>query len=151
MRGQSSISPVREERRLRGLTMLAWIIGGLPVVAFVATFAVTDGAPIRAPSAGSGMPAGADAAPDWPGQAALAPPAGIPTLAVADAETRIVPAISGWAPPPADEFRHDRTHAGWDRLERLANAGDRDALVFLTLMRSGAIPGQGWIHKAAAP
>jgi hypothetical protein len=135
---------------LRGLTMLAWIIGGLPIVTFVAIFAMTDGAPIRAPSVGSGMPAGADVATDWPGQAALSPPAGIPNLAVTHAQTRMVPEISGWAPPPADEFRHDRTHAGWDRLERLANAGDRDALVFLTLMRSGAIPGQGWIHKAAA-
>lgn len=136
---------------MRGLTMLAWIIGGLPVVAFVATLAVTDGAPIRAPSAGSGMPAGADAAPDWPGQTALVSPAGIPTLAVTHAQTRMVPAITGWAPPPADEFRHDRTHAGWERLERLANAGDHDALVFLTLMRSGAIPGRDRIHNAAAP
>lgn len=132
---------------MRGLTVVAWVIGGLPVVAFAATLALTDGAPIRAPSAGSGMPDAARVAPDWLGQPALATPAGIPPRAW-DQSPRTV---FSWKPPPAAEFRYDRTRAGWDQLRRLAESGDRDALVFLTLMRSGAIPGAARVSNAPTP
>lgn len=121
---------------MRGLAMLAWVIGGLPVAAFVATLALTDGAPVRAPSAGSGMPDAARLAPDLPGQPALAMPAGIPTSTGKQASATLI----SWTPPAAAEFRDDRHRAGWDRLRRLAEAGDRDALVFLTLMRTGEVP-----------
>lgn len=132
---------------MRGLTVVAWVIGGLPVVAFAATLALTDGAPVSAPPAGSGMPAAARVAPDWLGQPALATPAGIPTHAWDQTPRTVV----SWKPPPAAEFRHDRTRAGWDQLRRLAESGDRDALVFLTLMRAGAIPGAGRGHSLPAP
>jgi len=95
------------------------------------------------------MPAAADDAPAWLGQSVRAAPAGIPTLATPI--TVNTPTASAWSPPPFEEFRHYRTHAGWERLEQLANAGDRDALVFLTLMRAGAIPGAGRVRNAAAP
>ena len=136
---------------MRGLTILAWFIGGLPVATFVATLAFTNGAPVRAPSAGSGISAAASVAPDWLGRPALATPAGIPTRVLVRAEEgRLLEAVD-WRPPPPAEVRYDRARAGWDRLERLAKAGDRDALVFLALMRSGAIPGHGRLHQAAAP
>jgi hypothetical protein len=128
---------------LRGLTVVAWVIGGLPVVAFAATLALTDGAP----STGSGMSDAARVVPDRLGRPALAPPAGTPTRA-GDQSPRTV---LSWKPPPPAEFHHDRTRAGWDQLRRLAESGDRDALVFLTLMQSGAIPGSGRISNASAP
>lgn len=116
-------------------------------MAFAATLALTDGAPIRAPTAGSGMSDAARVVPDRLGRPALAPPAGIPTRA-GDQSSRTV---LSWNPPPPAEFRHDRTRAGWDQLRRLAESGDRDALVFLTLMQSGAIPGSGRISNVSAP
>ena len=134
---------------MRGLTMLASVIGGLPVVAFVATLALTEGAPIRAPSAGSGMPDVASVEPDWLGQPGLATPAGIPTRAWDQTPRTVV----NWKPPPAAEFRYDRTRAGWDQLRRLAESGDRDALVFLTLMKSGVIPRsepRPGVHRASS-
>ena len=136
---------------MRGLTVVAWVIGGLPVVAFAATLALTDGAPIRAPSAGSGMPDAAHAVPDWPVQPALATPAGIPTRAASFVGDESPRTVVSWTPPPATEFRHDRTRAGWDQLRRMAESGDRDALVFLTLMRSGAISGAARVRNASAP
>ena len=143
---QPSISPVREERRLRGLTVVAWVIGGLPVVAFAATLTLTDGAP-SAPSAASGMSDAARVVPDRLGRPAHVLPAGIPTRA-GDQSPRTV---LSWKPPPPAEFHHNRTRAGWDQLERLAESGDRDALVFLTLIQSGAIPGSGRISNASVP
>ncbi|MDA0785651.1 MAG: hypothetical protein O3B37_05105 [Proteobacteria bacterium] len=116
---------------MRGLTVVAWVIGGLPVVAFAATLALTDGAPIRASSAGSGMPDAAHVVPDWPGQPALATPAGIPTRAPSSLGDQNPRTVVNWTPPPAAAFRYDRTRAGWDQLRRLAESGDRDALVFL--------------------
>jgi hypothetical protein len=136
---------------MRGLTVVAWVIGGLPVAAFVATLALTDGAPIRAPSAGSGMPDAARVVPDWLGQPGLATPAGIPTRTQSPMGVQSPRTVVNWKPPPAAEFRYDRTRAGWDQLRRMAESGDRDALVFLTLMRSGAIPGAARARNAAAP
>ena len=132
---------------MRGLTVVAWVIGGLPVAAFAATLTLTDGAPIRAPSAGSGMPDAARVVPDWLGQPALATHACIPTRAWNQAPRTVV----NWKPPPAAEFRYDRTRAGWDQLKRLASSGDRDALVFLTLMRAGVIPNSGRNNSISAP
>lgn len=136
---------------MRSLTILAWIIGGLPVAAFFATLALTNGAPIRAPSAGSEAPAEKIVTPDSQGKPALAIPAGIPTHALIQAKEEVLPTAADWRPPPAAEFRYDRTRAGWDRLELLATSGDRDALVFLTLMRSGTIPGNGRVNHTATP
>jgi len=85
------------------------------------------------------MPDVARVGPDWLGQPGLATPAGIPTRAWDHTPRTVL----SWTPPPAAEFRHDRTRAGWDQLRRLAASGDRDALVFLTLMKSGAIPRAG--------
>ncbi|MEP4377762.1 MAG: hypothetical protein ABJ215_02365 [Alphaproteobacteria bacterium] len=136
---------------MRGLTVVAWVIGGLPVVAFAATLALTDGAPIRAPSAGSGMPDVARMAPDRQEPPAFEAPAGIPTRAPDHMEAQNRRTDVRWTPPPAGTFRDDRNRAGWERLRRLAESGDRDALVFLTLMRSGAIPGPARVRNAAAP
>ena len=43
--------------------------------------------------------------------------------------------------------------SGWDQLRRLAESGDRDALVFLTLMKSGVIPRsepRPGVHRASS-
>jgi len=96
------------------------------------------------------MPDVARVVPDWLGQPALATPAGIPTRLLSRMGDQSPRTVVNWTPPPAAEFRHDRTRAGWDQLERLASSGDRDALVFLTLMRAGAIPGAGR-NNALAP
>lgn len=81
----------------------------------------------------------ASVAPDWLGQPGLATPAGIPTRMLSRMGDQSLRTALNWKPPPAAEFRHDRTRAGWDQLRRLAQTGDRDALVFLTLMKSGVI------------
>lgn len=104
---------------------------------------------MRAPSAGSGMSDGASVAPDWLGQPALATPAGIPTRMLSRMGDQTPRTVLSWKPPPAAEFRYDRTRAGWDRLRRLAQSGDRDALVFLTLMNAGAIPRSG-VYRASS-
>lgn len=79
------------------------------------------------------MPVAAHETPEiWLGQPAPTRPSGIPSWM----ET----ASGNWSPPPSPQLRDDRANAGWDRLHRLAAAGDRDALVFLTLMKSGTIP-----------
>ncbi|MBS29321.1 MAG: hypothetical protein CL566_10445 [Alphaproteobacteria bacterium] len=67
----------------------------------------------------------------WLGQPAPRRPAGIPSW--------LSPGPGEWSPLPAARFRDDRMHAGWDRLHRMAAAGNRDALLFLTLLKSGTI------------
>lgn len=89
------------------------------------------------------MPDVARVAPDLLGQPGLATPAGIPTRMLSPMGDQSPRTVGSWKPPPAAEFRYDRTRAGWDRLRQLAESGDRDALVFLTLMNAGAIPRSG--------
>ncbi len=123
---------------MRGLTAVALLIGGMPIATFVATLALTDGAPLQSPfraaSAGSGMPAAVHVTPDTePGQSARDALAGIPTWISQPAVDAPVP---DWRPPEAHRLVRHRTDAAWDRLDRLAADGNRDALVFRTLMQS---------------
>jgi hypothetical protein len=119
---------------MRGLAVLALGIGGLPAAVFAATVLATDGAPLHSPAgqspSGHGMPVSASLAPPPPtGGTASFAPAGIPPGSVRHA-------LYDWAPPAAERLRTHRANAAWDRLGRLAAAGDRDALVFMTLMKS---------------
>ncbi|HCP00692.1 MAG: hypothetical protein CL573_10115 [Alphaproteobacteria bacterium] len=136
---------------MRGLIMVAWIIGGLPFVAFAATLTLTDGAPLRAPVERSGEQTKKSVAPDWLRQPELGERSGISTHAPTGSMGDGSPALLSWSPSSTDEFRRDRTRAGWDRLERLAASGDQDALVFLALVRSGAISGNGRLGKLDKP
>lgn len=126
----------------------------MPIATFVATLVLTDGAPLQSPfratSAGSGMPAAVHVAPGFEhGQPATKARAGIPTpishapAAQPDDARRddvrpddAHPRASEWRPPDPDRLARHRTDAAWDRLDRLAAGGNRDALVFRTLMQS---------------
>lgn len=119
---------------MRGLAAVALVIGGLPIVTFVATLALTQGAPLQMPfhaeSAGPGMPDTVRVTPDLePGQPAQFAHAGIPT------PDAVMP-IHLWQPPEYAQLARHRTDAAWDRLDRMAAGGNRDALVFRTLMQS---------------
>jgi len=119
---------------MRGLAAVALFIGGMPIATFVATLALTEGAPLQSPfhaeSAGPWMPATVHVTPDIePGQPARNAQAGIPTpLALTQAPM--------WRPPEASYLARHRTDAAWDRLDRMAAGGNCDALVFRTLMQS---------------
>ena len=106
----------------------------MPIVTFVATLALTDGAPLQSPfraaSAGSGMPAAVHVTSDTEhGQPARDALAGIPTPASH-------PRVRQWRPPDPDRLARHRTDAAWERLDRMAAGGNRDALVFRALMQS---------------
>lgn len=124
---------------MRGLAVLASIIGGLPAAVFAATLLITGGAPLHSPAgqspAGPGMPASAGlASPPPTGGTAPFAPAGIPPGGDPDAD--IPRAERGWSPPETARLRTHRANAAWDRLGRLAAQGDHDALLFMTLMKS---------------
>jgi hypothetical protein len=122
---------------MRGLAVVALLLGGLPIVTFVATLALSDGAPLqsfRVLSAGPGMPVAVHVTPDREhGQPVSESLAGIPTPAVS---AEVPPFAQRWQPPDAFRLARHRTDAAWDRLDRQAAAGNRDALVFRTLMQS---------------
>jgi len=123
---------------MRGLAAVALFIGGMPIAIFVATLALTEGAPLQSPfhaaSAGPGMPAPVHVTPDIePGQPARNAPAGIPTPVA-------LTAVHSWQPPASSYLARHRTDAAWDRLDRMAQGGNRDALVFRTLMQSAEFP-----------
>lgn len=122
---------------MRGLAVVALLLGGLPIVTFVATLALSDGAPLqpfRALSAGPGMPVAVHVTPDREhGQPATQSLAGIPTPDVTD---KAAPYVQRWRPPDAFRLARHRTDAAWDRLDRQAAAGNRDALLFRTLMQT---------------
>jgi hypothetical protein len=127
---------------VRGLAMFASVIGGVPAAAFAAALALSDGAPLQSPaavpSAGSGMPAPAGAGgPPMYGPSLRATPPDIPSGAVVPVAAVDVSPAAGWAPPEAWRLRADRANAAWDRLRARAVAGDRDALLFLSLIKSG--------------
>ena len=127
---------------MRGLAAVALFIGGLPIVTFVATLALTEGAPLQSPfhaaSAGPGMPAPVHVTPDIePGQPARNAQAGIPTpVALGRAHM--------WQPPAGSRLARHRTDAAWDRLDRMAESGNHDALLFRTLMQSAEFTRPAW-------
>ncbi|MBT5571694.1 MAG: hypothetical protein HOJ90_10795 [Alphaproteobacteria bacterium] len=119
---------------MRGLALVALLLGGLPIATFVATLVLSDGAPLQSPFhvtfAGSGMSAVVHVTPDLkPGQPAQKAHADIPNPIAAS------PALA-WQPPDPYRLARHRTDAAWDRLDRLAADGNRDALMFRTLMQS---------------
>lgn len=119
---------------MRGLALMALLLGGLPIATFIATLALSDGAPLQSPlhaaSAGSGMSAVVHVMPDSePGQPTEKAHADIPTPFVPSPATT-------WQPPDSFRLARHRTDAAWDRLDRLAAGGNRDALMFRTLMQS---------------
>lgn len=123
---------------MRGLATIALLLGGLPIVTFVATLALSDGAPLQSPfrgsSAGSGVSAAVHVTPDFkPARPVLEAQAGIPTSIP---ETFPESRVHRWQPPDSFRLTRHRTDASWDRLDRLAAGGNRDALMFRTLMQS---------------
>jgi hypothetical protein len=129
-----SFSPVWEEKTMRGLAVVAMLMGGLPLAVFIATLVLSDGAPLQSPfrwsSTGSGISATVHVTPDIkPGQPAPFTSADIATLiAVSQAQ--------GWQPPRRQKLARDRTDAAWNRLHRMAAEGNHDALMFRTLMQA---------------
>jgi len=122
---------------MRGLAVMALLLGGLPIVTFVATLALSDGAPLqsfRDLSAGSGMPVAVHVSPgNAQGQPAPGSLAGIPTPGTSDP---MPPRAQRWQPPDSFRLARHRTDAAWERLDRQAAGGNRDALLFRTLMQS---------------
>jgi hypothetical protein len=125
---------------MRGLAVSALLLGGLPIVTFVATLALSDGAPLQSPIRGSfagpGMPVTVHVTPEFEhGQPAPEALAGIPTPVTRHVSAR-------WQPPSSHRLARHRTDAAWDRLDRQAAGGNRDALLFRTLMQSAdfAVP-----------
>lgn len=125
---------------MRGLAVIALILGGLPFVTFVATLALSNGAPLQSPIRGSfsgpGIPVAVHVMPEFEnGQPAPESFAGIPTPIVLHESAR-------WQPPGSRRLARHRTDAAWERLDRLAAGGNRDALLFRTLMQSAdfAVP-----------
>lgn len=119
---------------MRGLALVAMVLGGFPVAAFVATVVLSDGAPLQSPfrgsSAGSGVSAAVHVTPDFsPEPTVQEAQAGIPSPIP-------VSAAQAWQPPDSFRLTRHRTDAAWDRLDRLVADGNRDALVFRTLMQS---------------
>lgn len=119
---------------MRGLALVAMFLGGFPVATFVATLVLSDGAPLQSPfrgsSAGSGVSAAVHVTPDFsPKPTVQEAQAGIPTSIP-------VSAVQSWHPPDSFRLTRHRTDAAWDRLDRLAAGGNRDALMFRTLMQS---------------
>jgi hypothetical protein len=112
---------------MRGLVVIAMLTGGLPIVTFVATLALSNGAPLQSPFRGSLSGSGMSAA----AQKALA---GIPTLVLTRSD--VPPRVSHWQPPDSHRLSRHRTDAAWERLDREAAGGNRDALLFRTLMQS---------------
>lgn len=124
---------------MRGLVVIAMLTGGLPIVTFVATLALSNGAPLQSPfrelSSGSGMLAAVHVTPDIePGQPAQKALAGIPTPV--SARSDVPQRVSHWRPPDSYRLARHRTDAAWERLDRQAAGGNRDALLFRTLMQS---------------
>lgn len=107
---------------MRGTTVFAGVIMGLPAAAFAATWLLSDGAPLRSPAA-SGEGRTAVAVP-------VEVPVAVPGPAVRSPAT--APRVDTVALRPDDGPPDD-----WARLEARAAQGDRDALMFLTLMRLG--------------
>lgn len=124
---------------MRGLVVIAMLTGGLPIAAFVATLALSNGAPLQSPFrgslSGSGMSAAVHVTPGiergQPVQKALAD---IPTPVSARSDAP--PYVSRWHPPDSYRLARHRTDAAWERLDRQASGGNRDALLFRTLMQS---------------
>lgn len=124
---------------MRGLAVIAMLLGGLPIVTFVATLALSNGAPLQSPfrvsSSGSGMSAAVHVTPGIePGQPAQKVPVGIPTPVSVGSE--FPPRVAYWRPPDSYRLARHRTDAAWERLDRQAGSGNRDALLFRTLMQS---------------
>jgi hypothetical protein len=124
---------------MRGLLVIAMLTGGLPIVTFVATLALSNGAPLQSPFrgslSGSGMSAAVHVTPDIePGQPAQKALAGIPTSVLTRSD--VPPRVSHWQPPDSHRLSRHRTDAAWERLDREAAGGNRDALLFRTLMQS---------------
>ena len=119
---------------MRGLGMLFLLLGGLPIVAFVVTLVVSDGAPLHPPLnaafAESGVLAKVHVTPDLE----LGQPR---RKAYADSRNPIarVPALA-WQPPDSFQLPRHRTDAAWNRLDQMAADGNRDALTSRTLMQS---------------
>jgi hypothetical protein len=119
---------------MRGLAVVAMLLGGLPIATFVVTVVLSDGAPFQSPfrglSAGSGVSAAVHVTPDFsPESPVQEAEAGIPSpIPVSAAQT--------WQPPDSFRLTRHRTDAAWERLDRLAAGGNRDALMFRTLMQS---------------
>lgn len=125
---------------MRGLAVVALLLGGLPIVTFVATLALSDGAPLQSPIrgsfSGSGMPVTVHVTPELEhGQPVSDSRAGIPTPIAGQVS-------ADWRPPDSHRLARHRTDAAWDRLDRQAAGGNRDALLFRTLMQSAdfAVP-----------
>lgn len=124
---------------MRGTVVFAGVIIGLPAAAFAATWLLSDGAPLRSPAAGlaeTAPPARHTAPPARQTSPRLGPrpdQGSVPTTAPAPtgrpparAETAALPVRGSGGDAPLDD---------WGRLEARAAQGDRDALLFLTLMR----------------